>query len=165
LIEALALVRARGYDVRLQIIGDGDQRRALEQQARDLNLESRVEFLGLLPQADLPRFYSQCAVFVLPSIQEGLGLVLAEALLCGAPVITTNLSGVTDIVKNGETGLLVPERDPRLLADALEKILCNPEFAAELAANGQAWVRKYFSSDRVRDEFLNLYHTVYTLAR
>jgi len=153
LIDALALVP----DARLTIIGDGPERAALERQARALNLQDRVEFLGTLPQKELARYYAECAAFVLPSIREGMGLVLAEALLCGAPVIAANSGGVTDIVKDGETGLLAPERDPRALADAIATLLNDRAFAARLAANGEAWVRERYTRDRVAGQFAEIY--------
>jgi glycosyltransferase involved in cell wall biosynthesis len=84
-------------------------------------------------------------------------LVFAEALLCGAPVIAANSGGVTDIVKDGETGLLVPGRDARALADAVEKMLNDRAFAARLASNGAAWVRERYTRERVAAQFVQVY--------
>jgi glycosyltransferase involved in cell wall biosynthesis len=153
LIDAVALVP----DVRLTIIGDGPERANLEQRARDLNVQSRGEFLGALSQAQLPAHYATCGVFVLPSIREGMGLVLAEALLCGAPVIATNSGGVTDIIQNGETGLLFPERDARALANAIEKILNDRVLARRLAETGAARVHERYTSNRVAQQFIEIY--------
>ncbi len=153
LIDAMALLPA----ARLVIIGDGPARAALEQHARALNVRDRVEFLGALPQAELPPHYASCAVFALPSIREGMGLVFAEALLCGAPVIAADSGGVTDIVRDGETGVLVPARDPRALADAIARLLHDRALAARLAANGAAWVRERYTRDRVAAQFVEIY--------
>lgn len=153
LIEAIALVP----DVRLKIIGDGPERAKLEQCARDLNVQSRVEFLGALPQEQLPAHYATCGVFVLPSIREGMGLVLAEALLCGAPVIAANSGGVTDLVQDNETGLLFPERDARALANAIAKILDDRALAQWLAETGAARVRERYTSNRVAQQFVEIY--------
>jgi glycosyltransferase involved in cell wall biosynthesis len=157
LIDALALLRERGCDARLRIIGEGPERVALERQTRALNLHARVEFVGALAQKELPRHYAECAVFALPSIREGMGLVFAEALLCGAPVIAANAGGATDIVKDGETGLLVPERDARALADAIEKMLNDRALAARLAAHGAAWVRERYTRARVAAQFAEIF--------
>lgn len=157
LIDALEILRARGMDARLRIVGDGDQRAALEQKTRAQNLEAAVEFLGMRPQNELPNLYAQCDVFVLPSVREGMGLVLAEALLCGAPVIAANSGGVTDIVRAGETGLLFSERDANALADALEKYARDPQYAARLAENGRALVMERFTPPRVAEQFLQIY--------
>lgn len=153
LIDAIALVP----NARLEIIGDGPERGNLEQHARDLQVQNRVEFLGALPQDQLPAHYARCGVFVLPSIREGMGLVLAEALLCGAPVIATNSGGVTDIVRDGETGLLFPERDARTLADAIEKILNDHALAQRLSETGAALVREQYTSEYVARQFIEIY--------
>lgn len=157
LLDALAILRGRGMDACLKIVGEGDRRAALEAQTRAKHLEPFVEFLGMRPQDELPDLYAQCAVFVLPSLREGMGLVLAEALLCGAPVIAAQSGGVTDIVRDGETGLLFPERDAQALANALEKIARDPQLGARLAEQGRARVRERFTPARVAQEFLNVY--------
>ncbi len=160
LIRAFALLTER--TARLIIIGDGPTRAALEQLARELNVGDRVEFLGALAQKELPRYYAECAVFALPSLREGMGLVFAEALLCGAPVIAANSGGVTDIVQDGETGLLVPERDAAALAVAIEKLLNDRALASRLAQNGAAFVRERFSATRVAAQFAQVYRNSVT---
>src|SRR5581483_6396058 len=157
IIDALRLVRAKGIDARLRIVGDGDQRGALEDQVRIARLDAYVEFLGMRPQTELPPLYAECDVFVLSSIREGMGLVIAEALLCGAPVIATNSGGIPDLVRDGETGLVFPERDANALAAALEKYARDPAFAAQLAANGRALVQARYTPARAADEFLKIY--------
>lgn len=157
LMDALVILRARGIDARVKIVGDGTERSALQAKARALNLEPCVEFLGMRPQTELPALYAACDVFVLPSVREGMGLVLAEALLCGVPVIATESGGVTDIVRDGETGLLFPERDADALAGALEHYWREPEYAARLAEQGRALVRAHFTPERVAEQFLQAY--------
>ncbi len=156
LIDAVSRVPA----ARLAIIGDGPARASLEQRVRDLGVQDRVEFLGARPQAELPPYYAECAVFVLTSLREGMGLVFAEALLCGAPVIAASAGGATDIVKDGETGLLVPERDAPALAGAITKLLTDRGLAARLAANGAAWVRARYTREPVARQFVEVYERV-----
>jgi len=153
LLDAIALVP----NARLKIIGDGPERANLEKQTDDLGLRARVEFLGALPPHELPAHYTTCAVFALPSLREGMGVVFAEALLCGAPVIAANSGGATDIVRDGETGLLVPERDARALANAIEKFLNDRTLAERLATNGATWVRERFTRERVAEQFTRIY--------
>lgn len=153
LLDAIALVS----NVRLKIIGDGPERASLEQRVHDLNVQDRVEFLGALPQKQLPAHYITCGVFVLPAIREGMGLVLAEALLCGAPVIAANSGGVTDLVQDNETGSLFPEHDARALANAIEKILHDRTLAQRLAETGAARVRERYTSNRVAQQFIEIY--------
>lgn len=157
LIDAINILRERGVDARLQIAGDGDQRAVLEQKTRDLKLDGWVQFPGMRAQSDLPELYAQCDAFVLPSVREGMGLVLAEALLCGAPVIATNSGGVTDIVRDGETGLLFPERDAHALADALVRYARDSAYARRLAENGRALALERFTPERVAAQFLDSY--------
>jgi glycosyltransferase involved in cell wall biosynthesis len=160
LIEAVALLRERGRAARLIIVGDGPERGALEVRAASLGLGSDVEFRGEMAQRNLPDLYANCDVFVLPSLHEGLGLVLAEALLCGAPVVATNGGGATDIVTDNDTGLLTPEGDAVALANALERLCDDPALAARLAANGRARVRQRFTSDAIAAEFLEVYRSL-----
>ncbi len=160
LIEAVGILRDRGGDARLTIVGDGPERGALEARVDTLRLRDRVEFLGALAPRDLPPYYRRCRVFALPSIREGMGLVFAEALFGGAPVIAADSGGVTDIVKNGTTGLLVPERNPAALADAIAALLGDRALAERLAAAGLAWVRERYSSERVAAQFLEIYQHV-----
>lgn len=162
LIEALKILRVRDVDARLQIVGDGDQREFLEHKTRELQLDAYVEFLGARAQTELPALYAQCDAFVLPSVREGMGLVLAEALLCGAPVIATNSGGVTDIVREAETGLLFPERDAGALADALEKYARDAVYAARLAQNGRVRVLERFTPERAAEQFLEMYNDATT---
>lgn len=157
LIEALKILRARGVDAQLQIVGDGDQRAFLENKTRELQLDAFVNFLGARAQNELPASYAECDAFVLPSVREGLGLVLAEALLCGAPVIAADSGGVTDIVISNETGLLFPECDADALADALEKYARDSQYAARLAQNGRALVSERFTPATVAAQFLETY--------
>lgn len=161
LIEALRVLRGRGIAARLEIVGDGDQRSSLEEKTRAAELGAYVAFLGLRPQSELPALYAKCDVFVLPSVREGMGLVLAEALLCGAPVIATNSGGVTDIVRDAETGLLFPERDANALADALERYAREPQYAAQLAQAGRARVLERFTAERVAEQFFGVYERVF----
>jgi glycosyltransferase involved in cell wall biosynthesis len=156
LIAAIALLP----DARLHIIGDGPERANLEAQVRQLGLQNRVKFLGALPQTELPQHYAECAAFVLPSIREGMGLVFAEALLCGAPVIAANSGGVTDIVRDGETGLLVPEQDATALAEAIQKILRDQVLAQRLAENGATFVREHYVRECVVEQFVQIYQGV-----
>lgn len=162
LIDALALLRARGCEACLEIIGDGPERAALEQHTRARNMHAYVKFLGMLPQAELPAHYARAAVFVLPSIREGVGLVFAEALLCGTPIIGSASGGVTDIIRDGETGLLFPARDAHALADVIERVLTDRAFAARLVANGSALVRERLAPERVAAQYLEIYQRALT---
>jgi len=160
LISALGLLRDRGSPAHLVVVGDGAERRNLEKQAATLGLSESIRFAGPLPQRALPAHYASAAVFVLPSRREGMGLVLAEALLCGTPVIAADSGGVTDIVKHLQTGLLFPPGDAAGLADALEVMMGDASLASRLAAAGRSWARDRFTTGSVVRQFLKVYQDV-----
>jgi glycosyltransferase involved in cell wall biosynthesis len=128
--------------VRLEIVGEGPERPRLAAQIARDGLEERVVLRGRLPDADLRAAYQAADVLVLPSVvdarsdTEGLGVVLLEAMSYGVPVIASALGGITDIVRDGETGLLVPGADPGALAAALRRVAEDKTLAARLGAAG-----------------------------
>jgi teichuronic acid biosynthesis glycosyltransferase TuaC len=137
LARALRALVDRGRDVRLVHVGEsfyGGYRRDFEEFRKlvhRLNLAARVEFVGKKPTPELVRYMQDSALLVLPSRRESLGLVLAEALACGTPVVSTRCGGPEDIVTD-EVGVLVPTDDPEALANGIEHVLTHREhFAAE----------------------------------
>ncbi|MHB1004570.1 MAG: glycosyltransferase [Chloroflexota bacterium] len=101
--------------------------------ARDLGLAERVRFVGAVPQADLPRYYSAADVCVVPSYYESFGLVAVEALACGTPVIASRVGGLPKVVKHGENGLLVPERTAAAFAASIAALHEDEALRADLA--------------------------------
>ena len=104
------------------------------QAAEALGVEKRVRFLGYVPRSDLPSLYSHCAGFVLPSLYEGFGMPLLEAMACGAPCIASDIPALKEV--GGRACLYVPTRDAGALADAMEKVLRDGGLAARLRAAG-----------------------------
>ena len=88
-----------------------------------LRIQDRVTFTGAVPHERLPTYYAAADVTVMPSSYESFGLVAVESLACGTPVVATRVGGLTAIIKDGETGLLVPWRDPALFAERLRTVL------------------------------------------
>lgn len=140
-----------GRNARLVIIGDGPERSALEAEVRRLGLEGRVALRGRVSDRELREAYATASVLVLPAIvdsrgdTEGLGVVLLEAMAYGVPVVASNLGGITDIVTDGATGLLVPPADPDALAAALERVAADTALAEHLAAAGRRRMLEHFS--------------------
>ncbi len=135
---------------RMTVIGEGPERFALEAQAVTGGLDGRVDFRGRVDDRDLQEAFAAADVLVLPSIvdargdTEGLGVVLLEAMSCGVPVVGSRAGGITDIIEDEESGLLVPPADPDLLATALERLARDPALAARLGAAGERRVRVAF---------------------
>lgn len=127
---------------RLEIVGDGPERPGLATQIERDGLDRRVALRGRLSDAELRAAYESADALVLPSVvdarsdTEGLGVVLLEAMSYGVPVIASALGGIPDIVRDGETGLLVPAADPEALAAALRRVAREPGLAARLGAAG-----------------------------
>jgi glycosyltransferase involved in cell wall biosynthesis len=162
LLEALARLRS-ARPVRLWVVGDGPLREPLRRRAEELGIADRVEFPGFVSEEELSRRFRDCDVFVLPAIRdakgdvEGLGVVLIEALLHARPVVASDSGGIRDIVRDGETGLLVPPGDAAALAAALRRVLEEPELAVRLVQTGRRHVATHFSWDTIIDRLAALY--------
>jgi glycosyltransferase involved in cell wall biosynthesis len=147
----------------LWIVGDGDQRKGLEEAAQGLANERKIKFWGALPNQRLPDFYAAADVLVVPSVQdatgdtEGQGVVLLEAFAGRVCVLASRVGGIANVVRDNFTGLLVEPDDPRALAAGLETLLLDPELRATLADNAYAHVRERYGWRKVAGEFAALY--------
>jgi glycosyltransferase involved in cell wall biosynthesis len=154
LLDAMALLNQH-RSVRLRIVGKGILEDELKAQCRQLGLDQQVDFLGFVTKEALVDEYASCDVFVLPAIvdrkgdTEGLGIVMMEALAHNRPVVATTVGGIPDVIKSGETGYLVPERNPQALAEAVEHLLNHPEEADRLAQAGLTDIQTRFSWARI----------------
>ncbi|MEW5766870.1 MAG: glycosyltransferase family 4 protein [bacterium] len=124
-------------------------------------VKGRVEFIDILPQAELACFYNSSEVFVYPSIwKEAFGLPMAEAMACERPVIGTKVGGIPEVIKDKETGLLVTPNDVEALSSAIYFLLTEPSEAGRLGKNGREMVRKNFSWEKIADDLVALYNKV-----
>ncbi len=158
LLEACSLLKEKKILCEILILGDGPERENLEKLAKRLNLPA--EFKGYIPHNEVSSYLGLCDIFVLPAMGEGFGISLVEAMICKKPVIGTNSGGIPDIIKDRETGLLVPEKDPEALADAIEKLLKDEKLASRLAENGYKYVIENFTSSKIADKMLDIYSEV-----
>jgi glycosyltransferase involved in cell wall biosynthesis len=140
LIAACGVLARRGVDFDCLIVGDGPRRDALEALIRDLGLGGRVRLEAARPQPALVREYEQAALFVLSCVvlddgdRDGIPNVILEAMAAGVPVVATAVSGIPEVVADGETGRLVPPGDAAALADVLASLLDDPDEGRRLAA-------------------------------
>ena len=134
-------------EARLLVVGDGPLRGELQQQTRDLGLEGSVIFTGR--RKDVPRLMAALDVVTLPSLWEGFGLVLLEAMAVARPIVASRVSAIPEIVADGETGLLVPPRDVNALAAALIELLRDHQQAAEMGRRGQERLEQEFTVERM----------------
>jgi glycosyltransferase involved in cell wall biosynthesis len=162
LINAMPLVRDHP-EARLVIIGEGHERPQLEALIQTQGLAERVTLAGRVSDEDLQRYYASCDIFVLPSIvdetgdTEMLGMVSLEAMRYGKPVIATEVGGIPDIVRDGQTGLLVPQQDSAALAAAMARLLDDPELAGRLGRAGYEFARDHYAWPAVVAQTLALY--------
>ena len=154
LLRALALIRS---DVSLDIVGDGPDRATLESLARTLGLADRVHWHGQLRQSALGPLYAASYAVVIPSHEEGLGLVAAEALLSETPVVAYRSGGLIDLVEDGATGRLVAEGDVDELANAVNRLLAAPDQAAAMGAVGRKRMLARFAPATVAASYLKVY--------
>jgi D-inositol-3-phosphate glycosyltransferase len=153
-------------DVRLVIVGgqpgtshETREITRLQHLATRLGIEDRTSFVGAVAHERLPLYYSAADLTVMPSSYESFGLVAVESLACGTPVVATRVGGLTSIVRDGETGVLVPWRDADLFADRLRQVLEDEPLHRRMGRRARESVLRY-SWDGIADEHLALYEEV-----
>jgi len=154
-----ALSRVPDRDVTLDVVGDGEDRAALVDLARALDLGDRVRWHGALPQPRLADFYRAATALVVPSVSEGLGLVAVEAHLCETPVIAFDSGGLPDVVQHDRTGLLVQSVDAGALAAALVSLLEREDRGASLGAAGRLHALATFAPESVARRYADVYRS------
>jgi glycosyltransferase involved in cell wall biosynthesis len=150
------LVRSRP-GVRIVIAGKGQEDARLRQMAQEMQLGDRVVFAGQVTNEDLPAYYAACDVFVLPSLYEGIPTVLVEAAAAGKPIVSTRTRNVDDVVLDGQSGLVVPVRDPAALAEALALVLADPGRAAQMGEAGRQMVQQCFAPQKVLADLIAMW--------
>jgi glycosyltransferase involved in cell wall biosynthesis len=154
LLEAFAAVRNEFPETFLVIAGDGYERSDLEGRVQRLGLSGSVSLPGFVQEKDA--FYSSITLFALPSRFEGMPNVLLEAMAAGLPTVSSNVSGVGELVQHGVTGCLVPAEDSALLAKSISGLLRDKESMEEMGARARETVRSEFSIDRMVDSLERL---------
>jgi glycosyltransferase involved in cell wall biosynthesis len=155
-IRACEILKDKGIDFEAQIVGEGPLKDLLQEEINGSNLGKDVSLVKIMPQEKLNQFYAESYLCVLPSIDEGFGLVLVEAQLCKRPVIGTKSGGIPDIIVDGMTGLLVPPKDHLSLASAMERILTDEKLAENLAEAGYLSATAKFSPETIQTKYLEL---------
>ena len=163
LLDALALLVGRGVDATVELAGDGPQRRYLERQADKLGISDRVVIHGYVDHDRLIDLYRHADAVALPSVimgrygrQDVIPNVLAEAMAAGVPVVASNVAGIPELIEDGTSGLLVPERDATALADALERLWRDPGEAMRLARAARSRVEEIWDRDKNLDELARI---------
>jgi colanic acid/amylovoran biosynthesis glycosyltransferase len=170
-IEAAAQLVKKGYLIRYRIIGDGPLRETLQAQIDHLGIQAQVELLGARTHEQIVALLDQAHVFLAPSVtagdgdQEGIPNVVKEAMAAGVPVLSTRHSGIPELVQDGVTGYLVPERDVQALARRLEFLYQHPEQWPNLATAARRVVETDYNQDALNARLEALYQSVEAASR
>lgn len=156
LLHAMA---AMNTETTLEVVGDGPDRLALRQVAHELGLGNRVNWRGQLAQGELAPLYQRAAAIVLPSVDEGLGLVAVEALLCETPVVAFDSGGLSDVIQHEKTGLLVKAGDRAGLARTLDDLLAR-DGRGDLGRAGRLYALSAFAPESAARRYAEIYRQV-----
>jgi glycosyltransferase involved in cell wall biosynthesis len=158
LIQAVAQIRAHHPDVHLVIAGGrGWLEDPIYDTLKSTSMENQTHFTGFVDDVDLPALYSAAACFAFPSLYEGFGLPVLEAMACGTPVITSNLSSLPEAA--GSAGLLIDPYDVAALADALDQILTDTTLVHQLIRKGFQQIQKFtwqHSAQKLRQIYVDM---------
>lgn len=157
LLQAISLCAESSPRLRFVIGGSGPERPRLERLIDELGIGASVRLIGYIPDADLSAYYAACDLFVLHSTYEGFGLVLADAMAAGKPVVATRVGAVAEVVAEGETGLLVPACNAEALAAAIKALASDREARERMAAAARRRAEERFDWDLVARRYLEAY--------
>jgi glycosyltransferase involved in cell wall biosynthesis len=150
LLQAASSLKKHGFRLKYRIAGDGSLRRDLHQLTATLGLQEDVEFLGFV--SDMSRFFSTIDIFVLPSLSEGLGLTVLEAMAAGKPVVASRVGGVVDAVIDSMTGFLIAPKDVDGIAVAIRKLVQDQTLAEAMGKRGAERVRENFTIEQMAEK-------------
>ncbi|MEM2930822.1 MAG: glycosyltransferase family 4 protein [Thermoproteota archaeon] len=158
LIEAAPIILSKHPATEFVVIGNGPMKMDLIRLARRLNVEQAFRFLGIVQS--VPEILKECDIFVRPSLTEGMPLTILEAMACRLPIVASKIPGVSEIVKDGETGILIEPGNIRHLSEALNRLLEDKDYAERIKNNAYNFVRNHYSWDRVAEEYFKIYNEV-----
>ncbi|QDV18620.1 Putative glycosyltransferase EpsF [Gimesia panareensis] len=161
LLKAVRLVKETIPEFELMIVGDGPERKKLEQITAALHLESRVRFLG--ERNDVPDLLTQAGFYVSSSLTEGISLTLLEAMSVGLPIVATSVGGNPEIVQQPDTGLLVPSANAALLSDAICEMCSQPDKWLAMGQAARERVEQHFNVRSMIKDYEDLYHQILNL--
>jgi glycosyltransferase involved in cell wall biosynthesis len=162
LIEAMPRILEQNPSAYLRIVGDGPEKAVLKKRISELKINDSVQLLGPVRNEDLPSFYQTSNIVIFPSViaadgdREGFGLVLVEALGCECALVVSDLPAMQDIIIDGKTALVVPQKNAKLLADRVNELLDNSAFQRSLGKVGRQFVLEHFDLDRIGGKYLDL---------
>jgi len=160
LLEAMPIVFEKLPEYRLVIVGTGPECDNLNRQAQSMGIAERVDFIGGQSQDQVRDWMQRAKLFVLPSLNEALGIVLLEAQACGTPCVATHVDGIPEMV-SPDSGILVPPADPQALAQAILTLISDRDMWQTYSLKGRDWAEKsFYNWDKVAQELIRIFNTV-----
>ena len=147
-------------NVLFTILGDGHLRPRLQKMVRQLNLENNFSFLGFIPRSQLIKHYQNDTIYTAPSYYDALPTAILEAMACGMPIVSTNIPAIREAIVDGESGFLVPPREPKFLADSILKLLADKALRRKMGQAARKRVEKQFTWDIVAEKALSVYNEI-----
>jgi colanic acid/amylovoran biosynthesis glycosyltransferase len=165
-VRAVAEVLKKYPQVEYEIAGDGPLMNDIKSLIEKLNISDRIKLLGWQRQEEIVEFMKEANILLAPSVcskdgdWEGIPVVLMEALAQGLPVLSTQHSGIPELVQDGQSGFLVPERDVDALAEKLTYLIEHPEIWPEMGWSGRDYVERHYDINKLNDQLVRLYQRV-----
>lgn len=157
LLHSVKILKKFKMDIDLTIIGEGNNEMSLKNLAKKLNIAKNTHFKGYIPHSDLPNYYKEADVFVLPSLNEGMSNTALEALASGLPLILTNVGGSSELIT--DNGFIVNVRKPKQIADEIRKLYNNPDLNRKMGVNSRLHAR-HFDWKNVATKYFKLYKAI-----
>lgn len=143
LLEAINIIKNNGLSPTLLIVGEGDERKYLEKISVNFGIVNNVKFVGGKCNKEVFEYMAAADMLILPSISEGLPIVILEAMASGLPVVATKVGGIQDIINDGENGILIDSMDPKQIADSIIFLLSNDDRRGTMSYNNRKKAQKY----------------------
>lgn len=161
LLHAFNIVHQQRPNTKLILVGKGTQVDKYKKWVKERNLEESVTFYGPVPHKEVPKYMQLIDVFVVPSREyESFGVVAVEASACGIPVIGTSAGGLKEVVLEGKTGYIVPNKEPQKIANAMLKLADSPLMRNEMGEAGRVHVLEHFRWEKNVESMIDIYHYV-----
>lgn len=157
LLQAMALLKDDAQNIRVVVVGEGPYRNHLEKLASELDLTNRVQFVGYVPNQQIGRYFSAADCFVLASLEETFPFALLEAMVYGLPVVSSRTWGPSEIVVDGETGLLFNPGDAEALAHAIKRLYRDPDMMRRMGEAGRRRVLENYTHERTFNSLKKVY--------
>lgn len=158
LIKSMPLIIKKIPNIKLFVIGKGKLRKKLEKFIKKNSIRKNVKFLGFIRDKDLPKWYNQVELVIVPSVFEGFGITTIEAMACGTSVIGTDVDGIRDIIENNKNGILVKYGDKNELATQIIRLLSNSQLREKISEEGLKTVQSKFNWNEITQRTFQIYN-------